>query len=154
MPRKRKDGKDDLSEKKISLSLTISCSRIDVEVNPVVYSEDDIGRITEIVEAMSQHIYIDKTYVAYKGTRWRDAFIVEKTWHRFCKLIVDTHFGNDAGEKINDYILNCLEMLAETYLYQILARYGYDPEFIELSFPEGSDIMSDYEIDRRTSWDS
>ena len=152
MPKKRKSktgAPDD-----ISLSFSIECSDVDVEVNPAVYSEEDAQRIKGIVDHMKDHIYLDRTYVVYKGTRWNDAFIVEERWHKFCKLIVDTHFGNDAGKKINDFILGILETLAEMYLYQVISLYGYDPEFVELTFPEECEISADYEIDDRKEWNS
>lgn len=151
MPRKssrRSSGKSGAPDD-ISLSFSISCTAIDVEVNPAIYSNDDIRKIREIVDHMKDHVYIDKTYVSFKGTRWNDVFIVEDRWHKFCKLVVDTHFGKDSGKKINDFILGTLEALVEAYLFTVLMEYGYDPEFIELVFPEECEISADYELDDR-----
>ena len=112
MPKKKRGNKK-LDDGNLTLTLSIACSMIKVEVNPVVYSEDEIKEVHDIVNHMMEHVYLDKTYVVYEGTRWKDAFIVEDTWYKFCRLIVDTHFGRYAGEKINDYILVCLKMLTE-----------------------------------------
>lgn len=137
-----------------NLILSISLSEVEVDVNPVMYSDGEISRIKEIIGHMKDHVYIDKTYVSYKGTRWKTAFIVEDKWYRFCKLILDTEFGNKAGDKINDFILGVLQTLSEIYLYHVLVLFGYNPEHIELRFPDKCEIVSDYELDERTRWDS
>ena len=138
---------------KPNLIITIRCTAIDVEVNSAVYSKEDEKRIREIVDHMRNHIYIDRTYVVFEGNRWGTRFIIEDKWYKLNRLILETDFGNRAGEKINDFLLGTMEVLAETYLYTILAMYGYDPDYIELSFPENCNIGADYVYDERTSWD-
>ena len=133
--------------------LWISCSKIDVEVNTAVCSDEDAAAIRAIVDGMKESIYIDRTYVVTKGNPRRDAFIVEDRWYKFCRLIIETDFGNNSGRKINDFILGVLQTLAEVYLYQVVELYGYSPEVFELYFPEDCEILSDYEIDLRREGD-
>ena len=63
MPRKRTPRNGKSGDGRLSLILSIECSKVEIEVNPVVYSEEHVKRITEIVRTMSKHIYIDKTSI-------------------------------------------------------------------------------------------
>ena len=155
--KKGKNRDDDLFLDEIpenpNLIISIRCSKIEVEVNSAIYSKDDAERIRTILRHMKDHIYIDKTYVNYKGSRWNTGFIIEDRWYKINRLILETDFGNNAGQKINDFILGTLEIIAETYLYIVLQEYGYDTDYIEISFPEDCSIGAEYEVDTRTSWE-
>ena len=157
MPRKRKKNGNDLFLEEIpekpNLTITIRCSKIDVEVNSAIYSKEDVERIRSILKHMKDHIYVDKTYVNYKGSRWNTGFIIEDRWYKLNRLILETDFGNNAGQKINDFLLGTMQVIAETYLYIILQEYGYDTDYIEITFPEDCSIGAEYEVDERTSWE-
>jgi hypothetical protein len=103
---------------------------------------------------MSKNIYIDKTYVHFKKTKWKDAFIKEKSWNKLCKLIVDTNFLENASEYEERCIMESIAVLSITYLYQILCKYGYDVQYIDISIKQNSEFKVIYEIDDRKSWDN
>lgn len=138
--------------KNINLIYTLHCGKMNVEVNPMSYSNEDIDRIKNIIDILSKNIVIDKTYVKYKGNHFRDAFLVEDKWYSFNKLVIDTDFGRKCGKKINDTICETLMAIALTYLYDCLVKYDYDPSEIEIGFIPKYRFRAEYEEDKRTNW--
>lgn len=138
--------------KQINLIYTIHCGKMNVEVNPLAYSQDDIEKIKYLVDGLSKNILIDKTYVKFKGNHFKDAFLVEDKWYEFNKLIIDTDFGRKSGKKINDMIRETLMAIALTYLYDCISKYDYDPSEIEISYIPKYRFRVEYEEDRRKNW--
>lgn len=145
-------NKDLLNLENPNLIIKILNLKCKVEVNEDVYSNEDKENIKNIINMMSKEIWIDKTYVDFKRNRWRDAFIVEKMWYEFCKLIIKTDFGKKGNKRDNDEIANNLLVLSLTYLYSIIEKYGYDTENIDIFFTKKTKFKCIYELDERTSW--
>ena len=70
-----------------SLIIKIIGLKFDIDINEEVYDQEKRKEIRELVKELSKEIWIDKTYVDYKGTRWADAFMVEEKWYEFVDLI-------------------------------------------------------------------
>lgn len=134
------------------LIICIKNSRISIEVNPEVYDDYDFKEIRRIVKGMSREIWIDKTYVAYKGSRWENAFIVEKNWYKLTQLIWETELGKNVTADEKEEIDQSIMVIGLTYLYQVLESYGYECEHIDLSYIIDS-FTVEYQEDHRTSWD-
>lgn len=135
-----------------SLIIKIIGLKFDIDINEEVYDQEKRKEIRELVKELSKEIWIDKTYVDYKGTRWADAFMVEEKWYEFVDLIWKTGFGRYADEEQLYEISQCLMIMASTYMYIELKSYGYDLDNIDLNV-RPNDFRSKYTIDERTSWD-
>ena len=145
---KKSLGKDS----KINLIYTLKCGKMNVEVNPMLYSNEDIEKIKNIVDTLSKEIIIDKTYVKFKGNHFKDAFLIEDKWYKFNKLVIETDFGRKAGKMLNDTICETLMAIALTYLYDCIAKYDYDPSEIEIGFIPKYRFRAEYEEDKRKNW--
>lgn len=143
-----------LGEEKPTMTIHIKDLECIVDANPYVYTEDEIEHIKDLVVSLAEDIWIDKTYVAFEGNRWKDAFIVEKRWYNLMKLILRTNFGKKAGKMSEEVITESLLVLAMAYLYQMASKYGYDPEDIDISFKPKSKLDVEYFEDTRADWNS
>lgn len=147
-----KKCKELLLDERPNLIINIIGLKCCVNVNENIYSPDDKKRLTYILNTMSKNILIDKTYVNFKGSRWKDAFIVEDMWYELCKLIIKTDFGRKCNKRDNEEITECLLMMAITYLYSIAMSYDFDPENIDICFKKKSKFKASYELDKRNTW--
>lgn len=135
-----------------TLKLTIQNFKCDVEVNPEVYDEDDKKRLKNIINRMSKTIWLDKTYVCFKGNRWKDAFIVEDKWYEFIKLIIKTDFGRTGSIEDTDTITEAIAALVLGYLYGVASKYDFSIEDIEITPKKKVKFIAEYEEDKRTDW--
>lgn len=140
--------------KENNLIITISNLKFAITIDKFIYSKEEINKIKYIIQALSKNIWIDKTYVRYKGSRWKDAFIQEKSWYKLCNLIIDTEFGQKSSFYEDRFITESLIVLSITYLYSILCKYGYDVQYIILDVKDNSKFKVTYEMDNRKRWDS
>jgi hypothetical protein len=141
-----------LAEKKPTMIIHIMDLECIVDANPYVYSDDETERLKDLVSSLAEDIWIDKTYVAFKGNRWKDAFIVEKKWYDLIRLLVRTNSEKNVGKLSKDVITESLLVLSMAYLYQMASKYGYDPEDIDISFAPKTKISVEYLEDSRTDW--
>ena len=129
--------------------LNLKCS---VDINHNFYNKRQIKEIKNIISLLSKDIWIDKTYVSYRKTKYSDAFIKEKSWYDLCQLIIDTDLGTSCSKYEKMEIVDSLLVIVITYLYSCLCKYGYDVQYIEISFKQSSKFKVKYELDNRTSW--
>lgn len=139
-------------EPKKEMEIILHDSRFCIEVNPEVHDDFDYKKIRDLVRGLGKNIYIDKTYVCYEGTRWKDAFINEENWYMLLELIRKTDYGNNCTERELREINECLMAIGLTYMYKLLEKYGYKPENIELSYIVDS-FTAEYIESSRTTWD-
>ena len=78
------------------LEIKISYANVKAHIYDEFFNDDEINEIQEAVAVFSREICIDKTYVAYKGTKYEKTFITEKGWKQLCKLLYCTNFGKAA----------------------------------------------------------
>ncbi len=155
MPRKSKraDIRDRLMKQdKPNLIIHITNLKCTVDVNPAVYSEEDMDRLYYIVSNMAKDIWLDKTYVNFKGNRWKDNFIVEDRWYELIKVILKSDFGKKASKRTDTMITESLLVLSLTYLYQIAGKYGFDAEDIDISFDPKTKLKVEYIEDTQKDW--
>jgi len=132
--------------------LHITGIKMDAVMNPERYGEEDRKKVQDILDHMTKDIYIDKTYVNYDGTRWKNAFIVEDKWYEFLNLVRNTNFGRSATDEQMEDITDCVLAMVLIYMYQTIEGMGWDTNNIELKFIDKK-FESSYEYDNRTSWD-
>lgn len=151
--KKAKNSKKNLSDERPNLIINISGLKCHVEINDEIYSEKDKKDIEKIIKHMSKDIWIDKTYVSYKGSRWKNSlFTNEELWYDFCKMVIKTDLGKRGTKKDKELIVNSLVMIGISYLYLSVANFGYDTENINICPKESTKFKSMYEMDDRTSW--
>ena len=147
----RKPSKTDGKSPYSDLIVSIRGIEFDIKIDESIYDEAAQEDIRHIVRHMSKEIWIDKTYVDFKGTRWPDAYMVEEKWNEFMKLVWDTNFGRNATDREESEITQCLVVMSATYLYLVLKNFDYDIDYIDLEF-KPCDFYSKYDIDTRKEW--
>ncbi len=152
--KKRKSSKNTKNDMQNNLIINISNLKCNITINKFIYSKDEVDEIKYIIKSLCKNIWIDKTYVQYKGSRWNDAFIKEKSWYKLCNLIIDTDFGQKCSFYEDRFITESILVLSRTYLYSMLCKYGYDAQYIILDIKDNSKFKVVYEMDNRKRWDS
>ena len=141
-----------LSMKRPNIIINIGNLKCVVDADPCEYSEADVEKMQRIVDAMSRDIWIDRTYVAFNGNRWKDAFINEDMWYKFTRAVVKTDCGTKGGGKTLEFVEGGMLIIALTYLYDILMKYGYSPEGVEIRVKKRSTYKTSYVEDTRNDW--
>lgn len=119
MPKKKKQ-----SGKK--LLLVFKYAKIFTDANPEIYDEQQQKIIQKIANEASKEIYIDKTYVAYKDSKYEKTFISEEGWNALYDLICMTKFGKQVSNDQNQLMQDSYKAIIVQYVYQFLEDMGYD----------------------------
>jgi hypothetical protein len=141
-------------QKNKNLLIDIDNIKITTDIDDYIYTKDECDEIKNIVKKLSKHIYIDKTYVKFKGSRWKDAFIKEKSWNKLCNVIIDTNMTQNASPYEERFITESLVTISISYMYSLLCKYNYDINYICLDVKNNSKFKVSYMIDKRQKWDS
>lgn len=127
-----------------------------VDVNIIVdsdmYDEEESDKIVKIVEIASKNIYIDKSYVAYEGTKYEKTFFKEAGWNEFKKLLEKTGFGKKCTVRDKIEIGAVYAIMIQCYLYQFLEDFGYDSSGICIELEEGTKYNVEVYKDETTGW--
>jgi hypothetical protein len=83
-----------------------------------------------IANEMANNIYVDKSYVQFKGNKHEDTFMLEEGWKQFCKLAIDTNFNKNWTIQKDRLLFETYQVLIVAYIEEILKKYGYDCEHI------------------------
>lgn len=136
------------------LEINIEDLDVDFIVDPDEITKDQCCQIAKILEQMSKSIWIDKTYVDFKGNHFKDAFIVESEWYKLLEAIREQLAGKKLSKKKINYIRGSLMTIAMFYLYSILYKYGYNPNYINIFVDKSCDkFHANYIKDTRTNWE-
>lgn len=147
-----KKSRTQLNLEDSDLIFTFKYCSLDVECNPDIYDDVQILKIKQIVRELSKEIVIDKTYVKYEGTKFEKTFITKHGWKDFCKILIDTRWGNKCTKYQNQVILEAYKMFIKCYIAQCLIDFGYDIDAITLDLTENSRFMSIVERDTIHAW--
>ncbi len=150
--RKSKRQKKPKFEYTDNLLFIIRHAVLDVEVNPDVYNDDDKTQIHMIANEMANNIYVDKSYVQFKGNKHEDTFMLEEGWKQFCKLAIDTNFNKNWTIQKDRLLFETYQVLIVAYIEEILKKYGYDCEHIQLEVAEGSSFEVEVYFDHVQDW--
>lgn len=141
-------------QKNKNLLIDIDNIKITTDIDNYIYTKDECNEIKNIVKKLSKHIYIDKTYVKFRGSRWKDAFIKEKSWNKLCNVIIDTNMTQNTSPYEERFITESLVAISISYMYSLLCKYNYDINYICLDVKNNSKFKVSYMIDKRQKWDS
>lgn len=75
--------------------------------------------------SMAEKICIDKTYVAFKGTKFKNVFIREDGWNQLCDLIWKTKKRRTALDHL--VLRKAFEQMITAYMEHAAYLLGYDP---------------------------
>ena len=105
-----------------------------------------------LCDVCSKHIYIDKTYVDFEGTKYKKTFLREDGWKELCDLVFKTKFGNKCKKDDNDRMLEAYSSIIVCYLYQALSDLGFDVKNIHLEIADQSRFMVEFHKDVCEEW--
>ena len=127
---------------------------VTVVVDSDLYDEKESDKIAKIVEAASKNICIDKSYVAYEGTKYEKTFFKEEGWNEFKKLLKKTNYGKKCTAKDRMELSAVYTIMIQCYLYQFLEDYEYDSSGICIELEEGVQYIAEVYKDETTGWKS
>lgn len=67
---------------------------MEIVINHDAFTKEQADEILDIVNIASKNIYIDKSYVAYEGTKYEKVFFKEDGWNEFKLLLLKTTYGS------------------------------------------------------------
>lgn len=107
--------------------------KLDIFIDPTVYSESDIEYITYIVSILSRDIYIDKTYVLYENTKYTKTFMYEYGWNELCEIIQINKNRKKITKYENELLYGIYEqMIAQYILLCLSCDFDYDVSCIDI----------------------
>lgn len=86
---------------------------------------------------MSREIVIDKSYVTFPENKHRDTFLELEGWNSLCKLVKKTKFGKKSSNAADEVVADAFKAMIAAYMYDILEKFGYDIEGINVDFMHG-----------------
>ena len=95
--------------------------KLDIFIDPTVYSESDIEYITYIVSILSRDIYIDKTYVLYENTKYTKTFMYEYGWNELCEIIQINKNRKKITKYENELLYGIYEQMIAQYILLCLS---------------------------------
>ena len=90
------------------------------------------------LERMAEKIYIDKTYVAFKGTKFKNVFIREEGWDQLRDFVWKVRKRRSATDHL--VLRKAFESMIVAYMEHVAGLLGYDPQKIEFWVDPDSDI--------------
>lgn len=125
--------------------------KFNVIVDEEIYSEDEKKNIQSIIDQLSKSIWLDYSYVEYKGNRFKDVFILETSWQELMNDIKEV-LKNPSNSEIEQSLGSDIGELSLFYLYRIIEKYGYMSESVEIQ-PLSGQYMVEYHVDYRKDRD-
>lgn len=137
MAKKRKTSKNIVKD----LLLIFKYAKIYVDANPAVFDKQQQLMIRSIANQSAKEVYIDKTYVSYKDTKYEKTFISEEGWNELSELIRATNYGKNATNDQNQLMQDSYKAILVQYVYQFLDDLGYDISNIFIDILENTKFM-------------
>lgn len=88
--------------------------------------------------SMAEKICIDKTYVAFKGTKFKNVFIREEGWNQLRDFVWKARRRRNATDHL--VLRKAFESMIVAYMEYAANLLGYDPQKIEFWVDPDSDI--------------
>lgn len=147
MSRKSKKSSKIVSD----LLLVFKHAQLKVSVDSEEYDKETEEKLSRIVNRAADEIYIDKTYVDFKGTKYEKTFLTEDGWKNLKDLVEKTKYGRNATVEDSKLLKECYKAIVSQYSYQLLSDLGYDVQSIDVEvldeFPFIVEFREDHVID-------
>lgn len=88
--------------------------------------------------SMAEEIHIDKTYVAFDGTKYRNTFLREEGWNQLCDLVWKAKKRKNVADHVA--LRQAFEAMIVAYMEHVAELLGYDPQKIDFWVNPDSDI--------------
>ena len=127
------------SRRAFELEFILLNVQFDVSFDEDVFDESERNEIIDFVNSLSHEIPVDKTYVDFKGTNFKDTFLTEEGWNALCDTILDSSFCKYIHPRNHETIVDAFVTIARCYIYQcLLSRYGNVEHIIAMVRPNTS----------------
>lgn len=95
--------------------------QFDVLLDDSIYTPQQQKAILDAIAVIENDaIVIDKSYVAYDGTKYEKCFIREQGWNELLKLMQQTDYGKNATTKQNTILNAAYNLLMSNYVIEVL----------------------------------
>lgn len=129
------------------LLLVFKHAQLKVSVDPEEYDKETEERLSRIVNCAADEIYIDKTYVDFKGTKYEKTFLTEDGWKNLKDLVEKTKYGRNATVEDSKLLKECYKAIVSQYSYQLLLDLGYDIQSIDVEVLDEFPFMVEFRED-------
>lgn len=143
MARKSKKSSKIVSD----LLLVFKHAQLKVSVNPEEYDKETKEKLSRIVNRAADEIYIDRTYVDFKGTKYEKTFLTEDGWKNLKDLVEKTKYGRNATVEDSKLLKECYKAIVSQYSYQLLSDLGYDVQNIDVEVLDEFPFMVEFRKD-------
>ena len=129
---------------------TFSCVPVSCKLDKDEFTEEDRRLISDYLGIASKEVCIDKTYVDFKGTKYRKTFMSEDGWDRLCEFVSQTD-GKRISRAQKAELVDTYRVMIACYLYQLMQEMGYDQRgmYIEV----GKQFAVKVEEDATREWE-
>ena len=125
----------------------------DFKLNITFFNENDDfdeNKVKKFLKLISKEIWIDKTYVDFEGTKYKNVFLKEDGWNQLSEFVWKPI---NKKNKINHIVLrNAFESMIIAYMEHISFLLGYDPSQIEFQVDPNSNIKLRLLKDTAKEW--
>lgn len=99
---------------------------------------------------MAEEIRIDKTYVSFEGTRYKNVFLREDGWNTLSKYIWQTDCKSPGMRAV---MRKAFESMITAYMEHVADLLGYDSAYIDFQVDPDSDIKLKLVKDTAREWE-
>ena len=125
---------------------------VDFDMNPDVYGEQDVKKIAETLDALTEEIWIDKTYVDFKGTKFKKTFMSEDGWNALRELVLDTDYGKKCTKYQREAIDDAYREMLTEYIRMTFSDMGWDIENLAFFVDDKIPFKVEYYPDVAEEW--
>ncbi len=125
----------------------------DVTFEEGQYTEKEQKEIKDLVFEIGNHIFIDKSYVDFKGSKYEKTFMREQGWNELCALLQKTKLGKYATKVENSTLMICYTMMIQCYVYIFLDDLGIDVNNLCVELAENTGFLTHVEEDTSKAWE-
>lgn len=122
MKQRKNESKTSQKQKYVELEYIMLDVKFDVEFDPEFFDEKEQEELKQYINIMSKRIYIDKSYVEFKGNKRKSTFMLEEGWDALKHDVVVTNFcKRPMPSTENAALVDAFSTIARCYIYECLA---------------------------------
>lgn len=126
--------------------------KVECSLNPAVYGPDDREKALGILKQISKEVWIDKTYVDFKGTRFEKTFLTEAGWNALRELVEDTGYGRRCSPEQKKLLDDTFRAMLPGYFEMMFDDIGWNSDDMAFEIPEGTEFTVEYYPDTAEEW--
>lgn len=139
---------------KLDLIFHFSDPEIELLFEDGCFDAESEKKVKSLIDDLKKSIWIDKTYVGFKDTKYSDVFLTEDGWDALCEMLISTKFGENLHSKNQEQVVEAYTIMIICYLYGELIKYGWSHEHIAMRPKEDAEIPVEIYLDQtpHDSW--